>query len=147
MILATVELIEEETENNYDYIKQEFNLPVNSNEHKKAEYLLETIHKRAGWDVVLNIVFGNEPMVQNEGLLGLEEEVIGAKKRYIQNRKEHGFSREKSFKHVVENEPEWIAKSVARTELDYYEGSMYMIEPSVEEMEYIKTLQEYLDEE
>jgi hypothetical protein len=109
---------------------------------EKDEFYYQEVEEIGGFNHVLDIVFGENPQVQNDGLEGLKEAAMTKHTYFIHERAEHGFSRVRSWKNIMDGKPEWFEKEIARSELDALENSA----TSKEQNEYIEFLREIVEE-
>lgn len=98
---------------------------------ERDEFYYQEIESVIGFEGVLDIVFNEDPHIQNDGLEGLREAVIRQHTEYIQNRAEHGHRRASSFKDSLEGKPSWFIRQVASAELDDLPAENQMAEPDL----------------
>lgn len=136
---------QEDRQNHYDRIVEEFEMGPGANDRRRVEYFAEQVHKNSGWETLLDVVFGDNPYTQNDGRLGLQEWVVDSHSEFINRQSEHGHHRETLFRNSLSGEPEWLKQMVAESEYCYWDGT----DPefwSEEEKAYVNYLENIIEE-
>lgn len=107
---------------------------------EREEWMYNYIVTEWGFESMLDVFFGEDPMVSDDGFEGMEQAIIKSCERFIQERAECGFSRGDSFHRAMSDKPEWFIQDFARYELEYEEQRGT-------ETEYAKFLLEIVEEE